>query len=133
MDCVGEWPRADYLAAHAQVDVLLDTFPYPGGTTTAEALWMGVPTLTLASPGMLGRQGQQIMSAAGLPEWVCHDLDAYVEQACQWGHADGLPKLAALRSNMRQRVSTSPMFDQEGFATHWCGLVLQLAQRKGLR
>ncbi len=130
--CIGELPRAEYLAAYAQVDVLLDTFPYPGGTTTAEALWMGVPTLTLASPGMLGRQGQQIMSAAGMPEWVCHDLDAYVEQACQWGRADQLPKLAALRSAIRHRVNTSPMFNQEAFATDWCEVVLQLAQLKGL-
>jgi phosphomannomutase len=58
--------RAQYLDSYSQVDILLDTFPYPGGTTTAEALWMGVPTLTLAMPGMLGRQGQAMLSNLGL-------------------------------------------------------------------
>lgn len=131
VECVGEWPRADYLAAHALVDVLLDTFPYPGGTTTAEALWMGVPTLTLASPGMLGRQGQQIMSAAGLPDWVSFDEDTYVQQACQWAQPASLTQLAALRSTMRHRVATSPLFDQETFAHHWCEAVHGFAHQKG--
>lgn len=130
VDCVGELPRADYLAAYAQVDVLLDTFPYPGGTTTAEALWMGVPTHTLASPGMLGRQGQQIMSAADLPDWVCFDEDSYVQQACQWVQPDALTRLAALRSNMRHRLATSPLFDQDTFAHHWCEAVQTLAEHK---
>jgi predicted O-linked N-acetylglucosamine transferase (SPINDLY family) len=63
-------PRADYLAQYNGVDVLLDTFPYPGGTTTAEAIWMGVPTITLATPGMLGRQGQAMLETVGLGDWV---------------------------------------------------------------
>ncbi len=132
VDCLGEMPRADYLAAYAEVDVLLDTFPYPGGTTTAEALWMGVPTLTLASPGMLGRQGQQMMTAAGLPDWVCLDVDAYVARACQWANPDAWPDLAALRSTLRHRVRSSPLFDQASFARDWCEAVRALATQRGV-
>lgn len=132
VDCLGEVPRPEYLAAYGEVDLVLDTFPYPGGTTTAEALWMGVPTLTLASPGMLGRQGQQIMNAAGLPQWVCHDEGQYVQQACQWAALQARPSLAALRSTLRQGVSNSPLFDAEAFASDWYQAVHSLAAQKGV-
>ena len=66
--------RAEYLRAHAEVDIILDTFPFNGGTTTSEALWMGVPTVTLAGTSMIGRQGMAMMSAVGLGDWVGEDV-----------------------------------------------------------
>ncbi len=107
-------PRAEYLAAHAEVDFLLDTFPYPGGTTTCEALWMGVPTLTLAGDGLLARQGGSLLAAAGLPEWVAATADAYVAKAI--AQADDLVGLAALRAELRGRVGSSPLIDAPRFA-----------------
>ena len=74
----GHVPRADYLAAYANVDIILDTFPYPGGTTTCEALWMGVPTLTLAGSTLLARQGASMLACAGLEDWIASDEDDYV-------------------------------------------------------
>jgi len=59
--------RVEYLEKMADVDFMLDTFPYPGGTTTCEALWMGVPTLTMAGSTLLGRQGASLLSAGGCP------------------------------------------------------------------
>ncbi|MGC2047796.1 MAG: tetratricopeptide repeat protein, partial [Gallionella sp.] len=67
---LGSVTRKAYLAAHADVDMILDTFPYPGGTTTCEALWMGVPTLTLAGDTLLSRQGASLLTAAGLSDWI---------------------------------------------------------------
>ncbi|UCV04574.1 tetratricopeptide repeat protein [Dechloromonas denitrificans] len=106
--------RAEYLAAHGDVDCLLDTFPYPGGTTTCEALWMGVPTLTLAGDGLLARQGASLLTAAGLPGWVAATADAYVAKAI--AQADDLAGLAALRAELRGRVGGSPLIDAPRFA-----------------
>lgn len=58
-------PRQSCLEQHAEVDVLLDTFPCPGGSSTGEAIWMGVPTLTLTPPGLPGRQGQAMRGKRG--------------------------------------------------------------------
>lgn len=107
-------PRADYLAAYAEVDVMLDTFPYPGGTTTCEALWMGVPTLTLAGKTLLERQGASILMAAGLPDWVAANMDDYVNKAIAL--AGDIPRLAALRVRLRDAVRSSPLFDAQRFA-----------------
>jgi predicted O-linked N-acetylglucosamine transferase (SPINDLY family) len=123
-------PRANYLAAYQRVDIGLDPFPYPGGTTTVEALWMGVPVLTLAGERFLSRQGVGLLMNAGLPEWVASGPDDYVARAVS--HASDLQRLAALRNGLRQQVLASPIFDAKRFAMHfenalrsmwreWCG------------
>ncbi len=105
-----------YLAAHAEVDLILDTFPFPGGTTTCQALWMGVPTLTLAGDTLLSRQGASLMSAAGLPDFVAQSKEDYLERAIAL--AGDLPKLARLRAGLRRQVLASPLFDARRFARH---------------
>ncbi len=109
-----EVPREDYLAAHAEVDIILDTFPFPGGTTTCEALWMGVPTLTLAGATMLGRQGASMLACAGLDDWIASDEEDYVARAAF--HAMDIERLAQLRMGLRGRVKDSPLFDGARFA-----------------
>lgn len=123
MELRGQREIADYLAGYAEVDLALDTFPFTGGTTTAEALWMGVPTLTLSSPGMIGRQGEQIMRAAGMPEWVTQGVDEYVDKAIEAGRNAAQSAWTALRPTMRERLSGTPMFDAERFARHWIDAV----------
>ncbi|HEY7985816.1 MAG TPA: tetratricopeptide repeat protein [Methylophilaceae bacterium] len=108
--------RESYLAAHAEVDVILDTFPYPGGTTTCEALWMGVPTITLAGETLISRQGASMLSCAGLSDWVATDEHDYVNKAIN--RSNDLQALAALRNNLRQQVQDSPLFDAPRFARH---------------
>ncbi|EJL82731.1 putative O-linked N-acetylglucosamine transferase, SPINDLY family [Polaromonas sp. CF318] len=110
-------PRAAYLATYQQVDIALDPFPYTGGTTTAEALWMGVPVLTLAGKSFLARQGVGLLMNAGLPEWVAEDADDYVRRAVS--HAGDLQRLASLRAGMREQVLASPLFDAPQFARHF--------------
>ncbi|MGE0332894.1 MAG: tetratricopeptide repeat protein [Ramlibacter sp.] len=114
IDLHGRASRPAYLAAHAEVDMILDTFPYPGGTTTCEALWMGVPTLTLAGDRLIARQGAGLLAAAGLGDWVVDDVPTYVQQAVQ--RARDLPGLAALRATLRERVAASALCDAQGFA-----------------
>ena len=105
--------RIEYLAAHAEVDILLDTFPHSGATTTCEALWMGVPTVTLSGTTMLARQGASLLTCAGLSEWIASDEDDYVARAVR--HAGDLESLARLRTGLREQVAASPLFDAARF------------------
>ena len=109
--------RLDYLKAHAQIDIILDTFPFSGGTTTCEALWMGVPTVTLAGNRMLARQGASLLACAGLTGWIAESDDEYVTKAI--AHATDLDNLARLRAGLRQQVLASPLFDGSRFAKNF--------------
>jgi predicted O-linked N-acetylglucosamine transferase (SPINDLY family) len=109
--------RGTYLAAYHRVDIALDPFPFPGGTTTVEALWMGVPVLTLQGERFLARQGVGLLMNAGMPEWVAADAEDYVARAV--AHASNLPALATLRAGLRQQVLASPIYDAPRFARNF--------------
>ena len=96
-----------YLGLHHQVDICLDTFPYNGGITTMHALWMGVPTLTLAGQTVGGRMGAGIQAHVQLDAFVAEDAAAFVQQGAQW--ARQLPELAGLRAELRKRFSSSAL------------------------
>lgn len=113
----GAESREKYLAAYQRVDIALDPFPFTGGTTSAEALWMGVPVLTLAGERFLARQGVGLLMNAGLPEWIAADADDFVARAV--AHAGDLQRLAARRMGLRQQVLASPIFDAPRFARHF--------------
>lgn len=106
--------REGYFVAHAEVDMILDTFPFNGGTTTCEALWMGVPTLTFAGNRLIARQGASLLSAAGLADWVVESSDDFVDKGVKF--ASDISKLAKLRAGLREQVSASPLFDGQLFA-----------------
>ena len=112
----GPQPRQAYLAAYGEVDLVLDSFPYPGGTTTCEALWMGVPTVTLAGDRLIARQGASLLSAAGLADWVAATPAEYVDKALAF--ARDLPALAGLRARLRAQMLASPLCDAPRFAQH---------------
>lgn len=96
------------------VDIALDPFPYNGTTTTVEALWMGVPVLTLSGDRFIARVGDSIMQAVGHPEWIAADTDDYVRKAAEF--AADLPALAALRERLRGELLASPLCDAPRFA-----------------
>ena len=106
--------KENHLAAHAQVDIVLDTPHYPGTTTTCEALWMGVPTLTLAGNTLLTRVGASVLTCAGLSQWVAKTEEEYVALAVQ--HASDLEGLAQIRAGLRQQVAATALFDAGQFA-----------------
>lgn len=93
---------SDYLAMHGEVDILLDTVPYAGGTTTSYGLWMGVPTLTLDVPGPVPSHGVYRLNGSGLGDWVARDEDDYVRLA--GAQARDLQALAVLRAGLRSRM-----------------------------
>jgi predicted O-linked N-acetylglucosamine transferase (SPINDLY family) len=96
-----------YLALHHQVDICLDTFPYTGGTTTNHALWMGVPTLSLAGQTPAGRQGAALLSHVGLETFVAADGADFEQKGLLW--AGDLAALAGVRAGLRERCERSPI------------------------
>ncbi len=123
----GPAARTAYLAAHGEVDLVLDTFPFPGGTTTCEALWMGVPTLTLAGDRLIGLQGASLLAAAGLHDWIAATPQEYVDKALAF--ARELPALARLRDGLRAQALASPLCDAPRFARHFEAAVWAMWQR----
>jgi protein O-GlcNAc transferase len=113
----GPSSRAQLLAAYNKVDIALDPFPYPGGTTSTEALWMGVPVLTLKGDRFLSHVGETIAHNSGQSDWIAHDHDDYVRKAVDY--AADLHQLNRLRLNLRNKVVQSPLFDSQRFAKHF--------------
>lgn len=101
------------LARYHEIDLALDTFPYGGMTTTLDALWMGVPVVSLIGPRNLGRAGLSILSNVGLAEFAVPSVDAYVETAIRL--SNDKPGLTALRASLRSRMQASPLLNAEGF------------------
>ena len=107
-------PRDTYFTAYENIDFMLDTFPYPGGTTTCEALWMGVPTLTLAGNSLLSRQGMSMLHSVGLTDWVATSTNDYVNKAIT--HAHNITALNTLRLSLRATMQSSPLVDAVRFS-----------------
>ena len=109
--------RKQYMEAYHRVDVALDPFPFPGGTTTVEGLWMGVPVLTLAGERFLSRQGVGLLMNAGLADWVAVDEDDYVARIVK--HTNDLQSLSELRLHLREKLLSSPVMNAARFARHF--------------
>lgn len=108
---------AEHLSEYNKIDIALDPFPYPGVTTSVEALWMGVPVLSLHGDRFLSLSAKSIAHHAGLPDWVAVDKNDYVAKAVAF--TSNLERLAALRSGLRQQVLASPLFDAARFARNF--------------
>ena len=106
-----------HLDLYRQVDVALDTFPYNGTTTTCEALWMGVPVVTLSGDRHAARVGTSLLTAAGHPEWIATDKAAYVRIATELA-ADSA-RLKTLRTGLREDMKRSPLLDHAGQAARF--------------
>jgi predicted O-linked N-acetylglucosamine transferase (SPINDLY family) len=104
----------DHLDAYRLVDIALDATPYTGATTTCEALWMGVPVVTLLGNRHSARVSASLLTHAGYPELVARAPDAFVEVAARL--AADLPRLRAMRAGMRERVARSPLCTARPFA-----------------
>ena len=106
-------PAEAYLAAHREFDLYLDPFPYNGGVTTCDALWMGVPVLAVAGSDYRSRQGLGLMTRVGLPQFVADspaELVALVKD-----YAGRRPELADIRRGLRDRLAASAVCDATGY------------------
>ncbi|MCB2108746.1 MAG: tetratricopeptide repeat protein [Rhodobacteraceae bacterium] len=104
----------DHLSAYASIDVALDTFPYNGTTTTCEALWMGVPVITLCGHSHASRVGASLLASAGLPDFVATSDREFIDKASQI--ARDRSELAILRNTLRPKVAASRLCDAVQYA-----------------
>lgn len=109
----GHSPFNTFMAEFSEVDIVLDPFPFNGGTTTCHNLWMGCPTLTLAGVRHPGRMGVSIMNNVGLPEFVANSVEEYVQIGAKF--ASDIPRLVELRKTLRDRMEASPLRDEVGY------------------
>jgi predicted O-linked N-acetylglucosamine transferase (SPINDLY family) len=106
--------RADLLDIYNHIDISLDTWPYCGGNTIAESLWMGVPVVTLKGERFSSRYGASLLAAAGCDDLVGRSPEEYVEIAARL--AANLPRLQFLRHNLRQMSIEHGLGDSQRFA-----------------
>jgi predicted O-linked N-acetylglucosamine transferase (SPINDLY family) len=109
------------MARYNAIDLALDTQPYSGGLTTCEALWMGVPVITCPGAGFASRHSTSHLTNAGYSQFVARDMADYVALAVEW--AGRLDHLAAVRAEMRDRISRSPLCDGPQFARDFLTLL----------
>ncbi len=105
--------HVDYMKLVARTDIALDPFPFNGHTTTCDALWMGVPVVTLAGAMYASRYGGSALVNLGLESWIARSVDEYVDIAAR--AAGDLDALARLRAELRPRMADSPLLDFAGF------------------
>jgi predicted O-linked N-acetylglucosamine transferase (SPINDLY family) len=111
---IGSTPdRTSHLALYSQVDIALDTFPYNGTTTTCEALYMGVPVITISGDHHAARVGASILGTVGVGELVASSVESYIDKTVKL--ACDIPRLVWLREHLPGLMANSPLMDQEGF------------------
>jgi predicted O-linked N-acetylglucosamine transferase (SPINDLY family) len=134
VDFVEPCARKSYLETYHRLDVMLDTFPYGGHTTSLDALWMGVPMVSLTGKTPVSRAGLSILNNLGLPELIADSAEDYVRIATDL--AGDLPRLGQLRATLRRRMETSLLMDGPQFTRqieaayravwqHWCAKELR--------
>jgi len=103
----------DYFGWYNQVDIALDTTPYSGGTTTCDALWMGVPVLTAPGERPGSRSAASILTTAGMTDWIASSAEDYVQRALRFSTDEKL--LGKLRTTLRARMQAGSLMDEAGF------------------
>ncbi|CAN5505963.1 tetratricopeptide repeat protein [soil metagenome] len=113
LELVFRLPPGEYFEAHQLIDMMLDPFPYNGGVTTCDALWMGVPVLTVAGDSYVSRQGASILTHVGVSEFVADSPAKLIELAHMW--AENKEWLADIRTGLRSQVAKSPVGDAKQY------------------
>lgn len=121
----GEAKYNRYLAAYQEVDVILDTSPFSGGTTTCEALWMGVPVLTCAGQTPASRQGVSILNAVNEPAWIVDTAEQAIHILKQL--ADSPDIMSEFKLNIRHKFLESPLGNGQLFAQQFLSIALNLS------
>ena len=122
---------ADFLSRYADLDVALDTFPYGGGATTCDALWMGVPVVTLSGDRPCGRLSTSLLNQVGCAQWIAASISSYIDIACDLASHPG--HLGLVRQRLRRQVMSSSLADEKGFVFRLEQVYRQLAEQHDRR
>jgi predicted O-linked N-acetylglucosamine transferase (SPINDLY family) len=120
-------PLAEHLARHRQADLFLDTFPYNAHTTTSDALWTGLPVLTLMGHSFASRVAASLLNAMGLPDLICNGQEDYEALAIEL--ASNPEKLAALKQKLASNKLSTPLFDTPQFTKGLERVYVQMYER----
>ena len=129
LDLHGPSPHEALLDGYNAIDVALDPFPYAGGLTACEALWMGVPLVAMAGSSFAGRHAVSHLNNIGLGNWVAGDKAGYIARAVAAAHE--IPALAGLRAGMRARMSASPLMDAPRFGANLAAALRHAWRERG--
>ena len=105
--------KRDHYKMYNEVDISLDTFPYPGVTTSIESIWMGVPVLTLKGNNLISRCGESINLNLEMPAFIAENKNEYIEKALSF--SEDTSKLIEIRKSLRQKALNSALFDTKNF------------------
>lgn len=120
--------REAHFRAYQRMDIALDPFPYPGITSTMDALWMGVPVLSLKGDRFINHQGETILENVGLGEWVAADAQDFLDKAAAF--ASDIEALSELRGRMREQVTCSRLCDAVQFARNIENVLVEIWKRR---
>lgn len=118
--------RENYFKSFNKMDIALDPFPCPGGTTSTDTVWMSVPILTMKGQSYWSRIGETIANNIGLEEWIAEDVEDYINKAIRF--ASNIPALATLRANLRQQAMNSPLFNAPRYTRHFEDALIQMVE-----
>ena len=119
-----EYSREEFMNLYNKIDIMLDTFPYSGITTSIEGIWMGVPLLTLVGKRYYSRIGYSINNNLKLNDWNVFNKNDYVRTALS--KAENYNDLIKLKASLRDRIEASPIFDSDSFARNFEDLLLKI-------
>jgi len=125
----GRSPRIEYLSCYSRVDIALSPFPYGGGMTSVEGIWMGVPVVSKKGSHFLSLLGESIAHNSGLSDWIASDEEEYVAKAV--AYASNLEALSDLRTGMRDRLLDTPLFNMPRFAKYFEQAIRAMRNRIG--
>ena len=113
--------RIDHLKMYNEIDICLDTFPYPGVTTSIEAIWMGVPVLTLKGNNFVSRCGESINKNLGMNDFIAENKIDYIKKAISI--SDDQKRLSVIRKSLRDKALNSPLFDNKSFGKNFSSML----------
>ena len=120
--------KRDHFNSYNKIDIGLDTFPYTGVTTTFEAIWMGVPVLTLKGNNFTSRCGESINMNLNLREFIANDTDDYIKKAINF--TNKIEIIRNLRKNLREQAKNSPLYQTKDFADQFSNKLINLWKKK---
>lgn len=128
LSMLGWVSRHDYLCGYRDVDIALDTFPFTGGTTSFDSLWMGVPVVTLAGGSLVGRQSVSILMNLAMEEWIAESNEEFVNLAAR--HGANWQQLVTIRASLRRRMKESPLCDAKEFVKSLTAALVAMCQER---